>query len=468
MLLLVEAFYAGSHRQLITTLMDGLRLDETNCRLVTMSGRKWHWRARTSALHLAQHIPRETYSVLFTSSVTPLAELCGLRPDLAAVRKVLYFHENQLVYPVRKAADTDFQYGYNQITACLVADEVVFNSLYNMESFLNNIDHFMKTQPDYRPRGLAEQIRVKCRVLYFPLCVPETVLAPREEGSETGQDREGDGDRDRSQDRESGGDQDQESTEDRDGDQESAEDQNHSSESERPLHILWPHRWEHDKNPSLFFDTLSRLHEEGVPFRLSVLGERCREVPDVFERARTQLEDRIEHWGYLPSREDYWRVLGAADVVVSTADHEFFGVAVLEAVWCGCLPLCVDRLVYPEWFERRLLFRTPAQLLKRLRQLCRRPGTARTERRQLRPDLERFGWPALRERYRELLGLPPERDGEENREGYGHRECGGGSDSGGNMGGDRDSEKDVDREPGEGAGGNRDGCECDGNQELGR
>ena len=56
-------------------------------------------------------------SVLFTSSVTPLAELCGLRPDLAALHKVLYFHENQLVYPVRKAAETDFQYGYNQITA---------------------------------------------------------------------------------------------------------------------------------------------------------------------------------------------------------------------------------------------------------------------------------------------------------------------------------------------------------------
>lgn len=53
--------------------------------------------------------------VLFASSVLNLAELIALRPDIAAIRKVLYFHENQLVYPVRKQQDRDFQYGYNQI-----------------------------------------------------------------------------------------------------------------------------------------------------------------------------------------------------------------------------------------------------------------------------------------------------------------------------------------------------------------
>ena len=84
----------------------------------------------------------------------------------------------------------------------------------------------------------------------------------------------------------------------------------------------------------------------------------------------------------------------------------------------------MDRLVYPEWFARRLLYRTPAQLLKRLRRLCRHPRLARAERRLLRPPLERFGWPALREQYRALLRLPPPPppgDG-----GDGARESGGG------------------------------------------
>ena len=55
------------------------------------------------------------FRVLFASSVINLAELVALRPDLAKLHKILFFHENQLVYPVRKHQDRDFQHGYCQI-----------------------------------------------------------------------------------------------------------------------------------------------------------------------------------------------------------------------------------------------------------------------------------------------------------------------------------------------------------------
>ena len=58
---------------------------------------------------------------LFASSVLNLSELVALRPDLAKLHKILYFHENQLVYPVRKQQERDFQHGYSQILSWSVA-----------------------------------------------------------------------------------------------------------------------------------------------------------------------------------------------------------------------------------------------------------------------------------------------------------------------------------------------------------
>ncbi len=44
----------------------------------------------------------------------------------------------------------------------------------------------------------------------------------------------------------------------------------------------------------------------------------------------------------------YRSLLAAADIVVSAARQEFFGISVTEAVYAGAFPLLPDRLVYPD------------------------------------------------------------------------------------------------------------------------
>ena len=70
-------------------------------------------------------------------------------------------------------------------------------------------------------------------------------------------------------------------------------------------------------------------------------------MPDEFNEARTRLATRLEHFGFA-DLELYRGLLNQATIVVSTAKHEFFGVAVVEAMAAGAAPVLPNDLSYPE------------------------------------------------------------------------------------------------------------------------
>jgi glycosyltransferase involved in cell wall biosynthesis len=84
-------------------------------------------------------------------------------------------------------------------------------------------------------------------------------------------------------------------------------------------------------------------------------------VPPALELFRTRHADRIEHMGYEPDQRRYLERLAACDWVLSTALHEFFGIAVVEALLCGCLPWLPDRLSYPELLPAEARGLSPAR-----------------------------------------------------------------------------------------------------------
>jgi glycosyltransferase involved in cell wall biosynthesis len=116
---------------------------------------------------------------------------------------------------------------------------------------------------------------------------------------------------------------------------------------EQRSRVIWPHRWEHDKGPDELLEFADR-HSESLDLRWTILGERYPDVPPALAEFERRFADRIDHFGYEPDRRKYWQHLARADWVLSTAQHEYFGIAVAEALLAGCLPWLPARLSYPE------------------------------------------------------------------------------------------------------------------------
>jgi glycosyltransferase involved in cell wall biosynthesis len=270
--------------------------------VVGLSAYKWKWRMRHAPLTLADDVQQrvesgEQFDVLFVSDMLSLAEFRGLAPlSVARLPAVAYFHENQLTYPVREARERDYHFAFTNFTTAAAADAVWFNSAFHRHEFLTALREFLARMPDYQPLEVVDSIYMKSAVQ------PPGIETPPQRGA-------------------------------------------HKPE---PLRILWAARWEHDKGPELFFEALELLAAWQIPFRLSVVGQQFRDLPEVFAVARRRYSGRIDHWGYQANRNDYVAALSSADVIVSTALHEFFGIAVVEAIAAGAYPLLPNRLSYPE------------------------------------------------------------------------------------------------------------------------
>ena len=283
--------------------------------------------------------------VLFCTDMLNLAEFRGLAPEwVARLPAIVYFHENQLTYPVREERERDLHFAVTNITSCLAADLVWFNSEWHRTEFLHALTVLMKRMPDYTHAFPVETLKKKSETQS-----PGIEVCPCPSGS---------------------------------------------GRSDQPLKIVWVARWEHDKNPELFFDSLCELHARQVDFRVSILGESFTEIPECFRRARVKLPGRIDWLGFAKTRQEYWKILSGCDVVVSTARHEFFGIAILEAVSAGCFPLVPDNLAYPETLAGNSanVFHdgTVNGIAGRLEELAGdNPGAGKNP----VPDISRYAWP---------------------------------------------------------------------------
>jgi glycosyltransferase involved in cell wall biosynthesis len=107
------------------------------------------------------------------------------------------------------------------------------------------------------------------------------------------------------------------------------------------------------------------------------------------------------------SRAEYINWLKQGSIVISTAQQENFGIAVIEAVRYGCVPLLPASLAYPEIIPKRfhpqVLYRDPGELVDKLSRLITNYSGFEKLRRDLSKQMRRFAWENLIDRYDQEL-----------------------------------------------------------------
>ncbi|TVS18060.1 MAG: DUF3524 domain-containing protein [Gammaproteobacteria bacterium] len=289
---LLSAYAAPSHRawaERVLALLPGFTWQRFE-----LPGRHFSWRIRGNPLSWLDVLPESSPDLMVATSMVDLATLKGLHPALAGVPTLYYFHENQFAYPASSDQVPSLEPQMVQLYGALAAHRVKFNSAYNRDAFLSGVEALLARLPDAVPAGVTARIAARSSVLP----VPVEAVAPGEQD---------------------------------------------------PRLIVWNHRWEYDKAPEVFADAVLALAATGRDFQLALLGARGRIPHPALARLRSALGAQIVADGELP-RAAYMALLGRAGIVVSTARHEFQGLAVLEAVSAGARPLVPDALCYPEQY----------------------------------------------------------------------------------------------------------------------
>jgi glycosyltransferase involved in cell wall biosynthesis len=251
--LFIEPFFGGSHQDFAQGLVAHSRHD---IQLVTLPARFWKWRMRGAALHFVRAIDDlSAYDGIITSGLMSLSDFTALygsrRPPT-----LVYFHENQLTYPLAPGERMDMQFGFTDITTALCADRILFNSRFHFDQFFSALPGFISRMPEFKPRWAVAAIRKKADVLH-PGCHLDATPA-RQPPLPPG-----------------------------------------------PPLIVWNHRWEFDKNPEAFFSALDRMDRMGIDFRVALLGENYQARPKVFVAAKSRFGEKIVQYGFVESKSDY-------------------------------------------------------------------------------------------------------------------------------------------------------------------
>lgn len=291
---------ADSHKVWANELIAGL--PQFEWQLLALPGRYFRWRIRGNPLSWLDKLPTQTPDLIVATSMVDIATIKGLHPRLSTVPVYYYFHENQFAYPCSESQFPSIDPQMVQLYGALTSQRLLFNSRFNETSFLEGVETLLKNMPDEVPENVSFRLQTKSEIL--PVSITPIKPGKKQENL-----------------------------------------------------ILWNHRWEYDKNPSLFAEAMIALADSGVDFKLALLGAHHSKPFAPLEKLRDELKDYISVDDKVGETE-YRQIISKASIVVSTSQHEFQGLSMLEAASAGVIPLAPDALCYREQYAEE--YRYPA------------------------------------------------------------------------------------------------------------
>jgi glycosyltransferase involved in cell wall biosynthesis len=307
-ILLLSAYDAKSHQYWHQQLVD--MFPQHTWKILTLKDRYFSWRMGGNALSFkAQYHEslEQEYDLVMATSMTDLSTLRSLYPNLCQIPNLLYFHENQFAYPENKQQQGLLEIQLKSLLSATSADKIAFNSNYNRNTFFAGVESFIKHMPDGVPTNLLSSLQNKTSVIPVPIkpdCKPNHTKKHLENNN---------------------------------------------------IEVIWNHRWEHDKGPETLLEVM-KLCQNNKNIKFHVIGQQFRKTPFSLQQIQEHHQSQCLSLGYIKSRTQYVKTLQSADIALSTAHHDFQGIAMLEAVACGCKPIAPNRLVYPELYPQLNLY----------------------------------------------------------------------------------------------------------------
>ena len=330
-ILAIEPTYGGSRRAFVENLVNFSRHEIVP---LTLPARFWKWRMRGAHYELARllnEVPG-SFDLVLAGEMLNLPAFLGMtRHRLQEARVIAYFHTNQLSFPLPPWEKRDVTLPLANLDGMLAADEVWFNTMEHRDEFLDALPRLLRVFPEYRALHVVDIVAARSRII-TPGIDADALDAERETALGT-------------------------------------------PLAPGPPVILWNSRWDYDKRPDIFFAALRDLVERRIPFRLALAGTNPHGRSPEFEQAQEEFAAQLVHYGQRPSREEYARLLWRCQLVVSTAEHEYFPTGALEAMYCDCIPVLPNTLAFPSFAPVANLYRPgeAGSLADRIAALLRAP-----------------------------------------------------------------------------------------------